>query len=150
MATLGAMHVPLERIQQTPQRVSHVLNAQQHHQDHLLVHAKLHTYGKKTIASSVKIITFFLHLRATCVLYLPQVCQAQVCKLALKLVYVQKAICRCRLTLQEFSNVMLVLHKPTNKTAHVYRVLLVHFHLLPLFLWWKTVQKYPLANAHLQ
>jgi hypothetical protein len=73
MATSGAMHVPLARIQQTRQRVLLVLNAQQHHQDHLLVYAKHHTYGKKTIASSVKVITFFLDLRATCVLYLPQV-----------------------------------------------------------------------------
>ena len=102
METWGAMNVPLEHIQETRQRVLLVLNAHQHHQDHLLVYVKPHTYGKKTIANFVQVITFFLDLRATCVLNFPRVFQVQVCLLALKLVYVPKAICRCCETLQEF------------------------------------------------
>jgi hypothetical protein len=79
-----------------------VINAHQHHQDHLLVYAKPHTYGKKTIANFVQIIIFFLDLRATCVLNFPRVFQVLVYQWALKLVHVPKAICRCRKTLQEF------------------------------------------------
>jgi hypothetical protein len=122
------MRVPLARIRQTPQCVLLVHNAPQHHQDHLLVHVKHRTNGKRIIAIYVQAITFGTTMSVTCVPYWQRVFQAQVCESVLKRVCVQEGMLQYRKMFLVCSNAQLVLQARLKRMEHVLNVLLVHHH----------------------